>query len=378
MISLTAGGASDTATNFENVLTGQSDSEVLGTSGANIIITQQGNDSIDGRGGGDSIFAGAGDDYVVFDFADTIDLGAGDDTVEDRQRHPSNRSMAEVATTRSLATSFGPTAWSGTLKRGRREFFFSTATYLNFEHYINNRCRRQCRRVRHQRRQLDHDRRWDEHDPGPRWRRHGSTLAPAMIRSTAAPAMTRWRAAATMTRSLAASVPISSTAVTGERYRRLLDLHRLRSRSTCWQEQQEAATPPETSFSELNTWSDQAQGDLFFGDAQVNSLFGGDGIDAMQGGAGADYLDGGANLDWALYFDAPGPLVVDLETPVKQFQLISAKTPWSPSRSLAARRTSRTRSRATPQAISSSAVAHADDLLYGGGGGDLLQGGVWQ
>ena len=50
----------DTVVNFENVLTGHSDAEVIGTTGTNLIVSQEGDDSIDGGGGGDSVFSGRG------------------------------------------------------------------------------------------------------------------------------------------------------------------------------------------------------------------------------------------------------------------------------------------------------------------------------
>ena len=75
------------------------------------------------------------------------------------------------------------------------------------------------------------------------------------------------------------------------------------------------AKPRAISVSGIENLIGSDLNDVLFGNAEVNELYGGDGIDALQGGVGADYLDGGDSLDWAVYFDAPGPLIIDLVTP---------------------------------------------------------------
>lgn len=50
--------------NFENVITGNGNTTIVGTSGANIITTGTGDDTINAAGGNDTIFAGDGDDTI--------------------------------------------------------------------------------------------------------------------------------------------------------------------------------------------------------------------------------------------------------------------------------------------------------------------------
>lgn len=60
-------------TNFENVVTADGNDSVTGTTGANLISTQGGNDTVLGGGGNDTILGGAG--------ADRLDGGDGDDSL---------------------------------------------------------------------------------------------------------------------------------------------------------------------------------------------------------------------------------------------------------------------------------------------------------
>jgi Ca2+-binding RTX toxin-like protein len=53
--------------------------------------------------------------------------------------------------------------------------------------------------------------------------------------------------------------------------------------------------------------------DILFGGDGVDDLRGDDGIDSLIGGAGNDKLRGGEGADQVQYFDAPGPVSVDLQ-----------------------------------------------------------------
>lgn len=52
--------------------------------------------------------------------------------------------------------------------------------------------------------------------------------------------------------------------------------------------------------------------DLLYGAGGNDTLLGGAGEDLLQGGAGNDLIQGGAGFDFAVYWDAPGPVAVDL------------------------------------------------------------------
>ena len=116
-----------------------------------------------------------------------------------------------------------------------------------------------------------------------------------------------------------------------------------------------------------------AFGDVIFGDASSNKLYGGDGIDALIGGAGADTLDGGDSLDWAAYFDAPGPLNIDLETPALSSSYFAEDTLISIEIIGGATNFSNTFNGASASDIFIGGLAN--DTIEGGGGHDLLQGG---
>ena len=116
-----------------------------------------------------------------------------------------------------------------------------------------------------------------------------------------------------------------------------------------------------------------AFGDILFGNAGANSLFGGDGIDVLQGGAGPDVLDGGGSLDWAGYFDATGPLTIDLATPANSSAFFAEDTLISIEIIGGATNFSNTFQGDTAPNIFIG--GSATDTIAGGGGGDLLQGG---
>ena len=83
--------APESFVNFENVVTGNGDTTIVGTAGANIITTGSGDDTINAGAGNDTINTGAGADTVNGESGDdiintgagndTIDGGAGDDTI---------------------------------------------------------------------------------------------------------------------------------------------------------------------------------------------------------------------------------------------------------------------------------------------------------
>lgn len=76
------GSATETATNFENAISGNTMDTITGTSGANMIDSGGNNDTIDGAAGDDTLFAGAGDDDVTGgEGNDTIFAGSGDDSI---------------------------------------------------------------------------------------------------------------------------------------------------------------------------------------------------------------------------------------------------------------------------------------------------------
>ena len=52
--------------------------------------------------------------------------------------------------------------------------------------------------------------------------------------------------------------------------------------------------------------------DQLFGNDGNDTLLGGAGFDNLYGGAGDDLLDGGADFDFVQYFDATGPVTVNL------------------------------------------------------------------
>ncbi|GIT89378.1 calcium-binding protein [Roseobacter sp. OBYS 0001] len=67
--------------NFENIIMGNGNDTVVGTSGSNGIETGAGNDSVDGGAGNDTIITGSGNDTVLASSgSDTIFLGDGNDT----------------------------------------------------------------------------------------------------------------------------------------------------------------------------------------------------------------------------------------------------------------------------------------------------------
>lgn len=73
--------APESFVNFENVVTGNGNTTVVGTSGANIITTGTGNDTVNAGSGNDIINTGSGNDTVlVSSGSDTIFLGDGNDT----------------------------------------------------------------------------------------------------------------------------------------------------------------------------------------------------------------------------------------------------------------------------------------------------------
>ena len=114
-------------------------------------------------------------------------------------------------------------------------------------------------------------------------------------------------------------------------------------------------------------------GDVLFGDDGANALYGGDGIDVLQGGAGPDVLDGGASLDWVGYFDATGPLTIDLATPANSSAFFTDDTLISIEIiGGAANFTNTFQGDAAPNIFIGGS---ASDTIAGGGGGDLLQGG---
>ena len=116
-----------------------------------------------------------------------------------------------------------------------------------------------------------------------------------------------------------------------------------------------------------------AYDDVLIGDNAANLLMGGDGIDVLQGGAGADTLDGGDGLDWAAYFDATGPLVIDLATPSNSSAFFAEDTLINIEIIGGATNFANTfRGDANANIFIGGAMA---DSIDGGGGADLLQGG---
>ncbi|MEO9649928.1 MAG: calcium-binding protein [Roseobacter sp.] len=68
--------------NFENVTTGIGNDTIVGTNGANLINTGDGDDEVDAGRGNDTINAGAGNDLIIQSSgADVINAGSGNDTV---------------------------------------------------------------------------------------------------------------------------------------------------------------------------------------------------------------------------------------------------------------------------------------------------------
>jgi Ca2+-binding RTX toxin-like protein len=68
-------------TNFENIITGNGNTTILGTTGNNIITTGSGNDTVTGNGGTDTVVTGLGND-IIFSGGDGVyNAGDGDDTV---------------------------------------------------------------------------------------------------------------------------------------------------------------------------------------------------------------------------------------------------------------------------------------------------------
>ena len=133
------------------------------------------------------------------------------------------------------------------------------------------------------------------------------------------------------------------------------------------------APPGADTFANIENLVGSDFNDLLFGDAGANSLFGGDGIDVLQGGAGADVLDGGASLDWAGYFDATGPLTIDLATPANSSAFFAEDTLISIEIIGGATNFSNTfQGDAAPNIFIGGS---ATDTIAGGGGNDLLQGG---
>ncbi|SFG15766.1 Ca2+-binding protein, RTX toxin-related, partial [Roseobacter denitrificans OCh 114] len=75
--------APESFVNFENVVTGNGNTTITGTAGANVITTGNGNDTVNAGSGNDTINTGSGDDTVNGGSGnDTINTGAGNDTVE--------------------------------------------------------------------------------------------------------------------------------------------------------------------------------------------------------------------------------------------------------------------------------------------------------
>lgn len=67
-------------TNFENLVSGNGNDSITGTGGANSISTTGGNDTVIGGGGADTLLGGAGNDLLLGGFVtDTVDGGDGDD-----------------------------------------------------------------------------------------------------------------------------------------------------------------------------------------------------------------------------------------------------------------------------------------------------------
>ena len=123
--------------------------------------------------------------------------------------------------------------------------------------------------------------------------------------------------------------------------------------------------------------------DVLVGDTAANTLIGGggadvinggDGIDVLVGGAGADVLHGGGSLDWAGYFDAPGPLTINLATPALSSAYFGEDTLISIEIIGGASNFSNT---FEGDGIGNIFIGGAAaDSIAGGGGGDLLQGGA--
>ena len=55
-----------------------------------------------------------------------------------------------------------------------------------------------------------------------------------------------------------------------------------------------------------------AGSDVGFGGFGDDFIFGGEGSDTLEGGLGDDYMDGGSGSDWVSYYEAVGPVRVDL------------------------------------------------------------------
>ncbi len=71
-----------TDTDGDHIITGTAgDDVIIGTEASETIYAGAGDDYIDGKGGNDTIFAGEGDDTIVYHAGDTIDGGAGYDTL---------------------------------------------------------------------------------------------------------------------------------------------------------------------------------------------------------------------------------------------------------------------------------------------------------
>ncbi|MEX0366817.1 MAG: S8 family serine peptidase, partial [Ruegeria sp.] len=80
--SLTGSGAAITLIDIENIVAGNGQDTITGSSGANLLDGGAGNDSILGGGGSDTILGGAGNDTIEGQGgSDSIDAGDGDDLV---------------------------------------------------------------------------------------------------------------------------------------------------------------------------------------------------------------------------------------------------------------------------------------------------------
>ena len=112
--------------------------------------------------------------------------------------------------------------------------------------------------------------------------------------------------------------------------------------------------------------------DQLNGDAGDNSLYGGAGIDALSGGAGADVLNGGADLDWGVYSNVAGPLVIDLAIPSNSSTAFAEDTLISIEMIVGS--SSFSNSFTGDAAANIFVGGTVSDVISGNGGADLLQG----
>ena len=133
---LISGLQRDLISNIENV-TINSAADIVGNNGANV-LTANGNfnNTIDGNGGGDSIFAGGGNDLVIINGANTVNLGTGNDTAVFELGPESVDGGAGTDLIDSSAFNWASSVvWD--LGAGQRIVNAFTGTWANFEDYIN-------------------------------------------------------------------------------------------------------------------------------------------------------------------------------------------------------------------------------------------------